>query len=115
MTKKKAVPAKIAALVKTRDNHICRACGFGGSVNHAFALECDHIIPESVGGATTADNLQCLCGACNRAKSDRFARQFVVRIATKPEEIWSYNQRVMKFAFEANTESDLSARLKKIK
>ena len=115
MTKKKAVPAKIAALVKTRDNHICRACGYGGSVNHAFALECDHIIPESVGGATTADNLQCLCGACNRAKGDRFTRQFAIRSATTPEEIWSHNQRVMWVAFAANTESDLATRLRKIK
>lgn len=112
---KKAVPAKIAAVVKARDNHICRACGYGGSVNYAFALECDHVIPESAGGATTLDNLQCLCAACNRAKGDRFARQFKVRIATTPEEIWAYNQRVMWTAFMARTESDLAARLRKIK
>jgi len=115
MAKKKAVPAKIAALVKARDNHICRACGFGGSANYAFALECDHIIPESAGGKTTADNLQCLCGACNRAKSDRFTRQFKVRAATTTEEIWSHNQRVMEYAFMALDESDLAARLRKIK
>lgn len=115
MAKKKAVPAKIAAQVKARDNHICRACGFGGSVNFAFALECDHIVPEAQGGATILDNLQCLCGACNRAKGDRFARQFKVRAATTTEEIWSHNQRVMWTAFAALTESDLAARLRKIK
>jgi 5-methylcytosine-specific restriction endonuclease McrA len=113
--KKKAVPAKIAALVKARDNHICRACGFGGSANYAFALECDHIVPESAGGATALENLQCLCGACNRAKGNRFARQFKVRAATTTEEIWSYNQRVMTSAFAAKTESDLAERLRKIK
>lgn len=115
MAKKKAVPAKIAALVKARDNHICRACGFGGSANYAFALECDHIVPEAQGGETMADNLQCLCGACNRAKGDRFARQFKVRAATTTEEIWAYNQRVMASAFAANNESDLAARLRKLK
>jgi 5-methylcytosine-specific restriction endonuclease McrA len=113
--KKKAVPAKIATQVKARDNHICRACGFGGSVNYAFALECDHIVPESAGGKTTLDNLQCLCGACNRAKGDHYARQFKVRAATTPEEIWSYNQRVMQTAFAALTESDLADRLRKLK
>lgn len=113
--KKKAVPAKIAALVKARDNHICRACGFGGSANYAFALECDHIVPESAGGATALENLQCLCGACNRAKGNSFARQFKVRAATTTEEIWSYNQRVMTTAFAAKTESDLAERLRKIK
>jgi 5-methylcytosine-specific restriction endonuclease McrA len=113
--KKKAVPAKIAALVKARDNHICRACGFGGSANYAFALECDHIVPESAGGATALENLQCLCGACNRAKGNRFARQFKVRAATTTEEIWSYNQRVMATAFAAKTESDLAERLRKLK
>lgn len=115
MAKKKAVPVKIAATVKARDNFICRACGFGGSVNFAFALECDHIVPESAGGATALENLQCLCGACNRAKGDYFTRQFKVRIATTTEEIWAYNQRVMETAFSANTESDLAARLRKIK
>ena len=115
MAKKKAVPAKIAAQVKARDNYICRACGFGGSTNYAFALECDHIIPESKGGKTTENNLQCLCGACNRAKGNRFARRFKVRAATQPEEIWAYNQRVMASAFMARTESDLAARLRKIK
>ena len=115
MAKKKAVPAKLAAQVKARDNHICRACGFGGSANYAFALECDHIVPEAQGGATALENLQCLCGACNRAKGDRFARQFKVRAATATEEIWAYNQRVMASAFAAKTESDLAARLRKLK
>ena len=115
MAKKRAISSKLASQVKARDNHICRACGFGGSANYAWALECDHIVPESKGGKTTEDNLQCLCGACNRAKSNRFTRQFKVRAATTTEEIWSYNQRVMAYAFKANTESDLATRLRKLK
>jgi 5-methylcytosine-specific restriction endonuclease McrA len=105
----------VRAKVLARDSFTCRACGFGGSANYAFALECDHIVPESAGGATALENLQCLCGACNRAKGNRFTRQFKVRAATTTEEIWSYNQRVMTSAFAAKTESDLAERLRKIK
>lgn len=109
------ISAKVRATVLARDNHICRACGFGGSANFAPFLDCDHIIAESRGGKTTVDNLQCLCKACNGAKGDRFDRHFKVRAASQPEEIWALNQRVMASAFTANTESDLSARLRKIK
>jgi 5-methylcytosine-specific restriction endonuclease McrA len=112
---RKATEKKLAEKVKARDNYICRACGYGGSSNHAWALECDHIIAKKRGGADTEENLQCLCGACNRAKGDRFDRQFKVRAASQPEEIWAYNQRVMETAFAARTESDLAARLRKIK
>lgn len=115
MTKKKAIPAKLRAAVLARDNHICRACGFGGSANFAPFLDADHIVAESNGGAVTLDNLQCLCKACNVAKGDRFDRQFKVRASTTTEEIWSHNQRVMASAFQANTESDLAARLRKLK
>ena len=112
---KAKISAKVRATVLARDNHICRACGFGGSANFAAFLDCDHIVAESRGGENTVDNLQCLCKACNGAKGDRFDRQFKVRASTQPEEIWSMNQRVMASAFAANTESDLSARLRKIK
>jgi 5-methylcytosine-specific restriction endonuclease McrA len=115
MARKKSVPAKIRATVLARDNYICRACGFGGSANFAFALEADHIIAENNGGKTIEANLQCLCSGCNKAKSDKFDRQFAIRIASQPEMIWAFNQKVVKAAFEAKTESDMSERLRKIK
>lgn len=115
MARKAKVPAKIRAAVLARDNHICRACGFGGSANFAPYLDCDHIVAESRGGKVSIDNLQCLCKACNNAKGDRFDRQFKVRAATQPEEIWSQNQAVMARAFYALTESDLATRLRKLK
>jgi 5-methylcytosine-specific restriction endonuclease McrA len=115
MARKAKVPAKTRATVLARDNHICRACGFGGSANFAPYLDCDHIVAESRGGKVSVDNLQCLCKACNNAKGDRFDRQFKVRVATQPEEIWSQNQQVMSRAFYALTESDLATRLRKLK
>lgn len=35
------------------------------------AAQCDHIIPLVHGGQHTLDNMQPVCRACNRAKSDR--------------------------------------------
>ena len=99
MARKADISDKIRATVLARDNHICRACGFGGSANYAFALHCDHIVPEAQGGAVTLDNLQCLCAACNGTKGKRVAHQFPVRAANQPEEIWSQNQGVVAKAF----------------
>ena len=39
-------------------------------------LELDHIIPESHGGPTTADNLTLACRPCNRKKGARRAHPF---------------------------------------
>jgi 5-methylcytosine-specific restriction endonuclease McrA len=115
MARKAKISDKVRAAVLARDNHICRACGFGGSVNFAFALACDHILPEAAGGKATLDNLQTLCAACNTAKGDRWTWQFPVRAASEPEEIWSHNQRVVRTAFMALTQSDVAARLRKRK
>ena len=41
---------------------------FGG--NQLRMLQADHIIPWSLGGLTTWENLQLLCGCCNLAKSN---------------------------------------------
>jgi len=115
MARKAKVPAKIRAAVLARDNHVCRACGFGGSANHAGYLDCDHIIAESKGGATTLENLQALCKVCNGLKGKKFDRQFTVRVASQPEEIWAYNQGVIKSAFSVRDESVMATRLRKLK
>ena len=33
-----------------------------------FEIQYDHVIPLSLGGASTAENLQILCAPCNQAK-----------------------------------------------
>ena len=47
--------------------------GCGGCAGHFEArhLEVDHIIARRKGGTDHPDNLQLLCGACNRVKGDR--------------------------------------------
>lgn len=48
-----------------RYGNICVACGASGP------LQVDHIVPTSKGGPNTIDNIQPLCGRCNKSKSDK--------------------------------------------
>jgi hypothetical protein len=55
---------EIRRAVYVRDGGHCVECG------SAFELQYDHILPVAQGGATRVENLQILCGDCNRRKSD---------------------------------------------
>ncbi|MCY4101205.1 MAG: HNH endonuclease, partial [Rhodobacteraceae bacterium] len=46
----------------------CSACKEHFQIRH---LEIDHIQPQSKGGTDHLDNLQLLCGSCNRIKGNR--------------------------------------------
>jgi 5-methylcytosine-specific restriction endonuclease McrA len=59
-----AIPDDTKLLVWQRDQGRCAKCGSN------VELQFDHIIPVSLGGASTPENLQILCGTCNRAKSN---------------------------------------------
>jgi len=59
---RQGVPDDLKQLVWQRDSGRCRHCG------SQHELQYDHIIPLSMGGATSAENLQILCGPCNRRK-----------------------------------------------
>jgi hypothetical protein len=50
-----------------RQNGICAWCKEYFEIEE---MEADHIIPWSIGGKTTIDNLQLLCVNCNRTKSN---------------------------------------------
>jgi hypothetical protein len=56
------LPVELRRAVFERDGGRCVECG--GS----FDLQYDHILPHSLGGATTVANLQLLCADCNREK-----------------------------------------------
>lgn len=62
----KYVPDAIKAVVHQRDGGRCVECGYMGPY-----IEFDHIWPRSKGGRTTVENLQLLCGQCNRKKGNR--------------------------------------------
>ncbi len=58
------IPDEIKREVWRRDQGKCIKCGNNES------LEFDHIIPFSRGGSNMVRNIQLLCEACNRSKSD---------------------------------------------
>jgi len=58
------VPRTVRQAILERD----RACRWCGTTD---GLEIDHIFPVALGGDSTIDNLQALCGPCNRSKGAR--------------------------------------------
>ena len=66
------IPAQVKRIVKFRDQGVCqyrdpdtyRQCG------SQHGIEFDHQIPFSLGGETTAENLQLLCASHNKFKSN---------------------------------------------
>ncbi len=56
-----------AALYGDQAGH-CAGCGTHFEIQH---FEVDHIISKAKGGTDHADNLQLLCGNCNRVKGER--------------------------------------------
>jgi 5-methylcytosine-specific restriction endonuclease McrA len=57
-----SIPDDVKQYIWARDGGHCRSCGSG------VELQFDHVIPIALGGSSAADNLQVLCGPCNRRK-----------------------------------------------
>ena len=55
----------------------CNGCGTHFEKQH---LEVDHIIAENVGGTDHIENLQLLCGHCNRVKGERGQEYLISRL-----------------------------------
>ncbi len=54
-------------------NAACPGCGRSPDLDY---FEVDHIVPRGQGGEHTRDNLQLLCGPCNRSKGNRTMTQW---------------------------------------
>jgi 5-methylcytosine-specific restriction endonuclease McrA len=85
------VPARIVRFTRlnvyARDRHSCQYCGrrLGRS-----ELNLDHVVPRSLGGASTWDNVVCACHRCNRVKGGRTPEGAGMRLRRRPfKPAWS--------------------------
>ena len=62
--RRERIPDEVRAFVWERDAGRCVQCGSEDE------LQFDHVIPVAKGGGNAIDNIQILCGDCNRQKSD---------------------------------------------
>ncbi len=60
------IPREVQREVFTRDGGRCVECGSD------FQIQYDHVIPHSLGGADTLQNLQLLRAPCNQSKGATF-------------------------------------------
>lgn len=63
--KREPIPRDVKLAVWQRDEGRCVECGSD------FDMQYDHVIPFSMGGANTVENLQLLCARCNQSKGGR--------------------------------------------
>jgi 5-methylcytosine-specific restriction endonuclease McrA len=62
MPRRELIPVEVRKAVFERDGGRCVQC------DSSFDIQYDHVIPFSMGGASTVQNLQILCAPCNREK-----------------------------------------------
>jgi 5-methylcytosine-specific restriction endonuclease McrA len=67
--------------VFTRDKYTCQYCGVRPARTE---LNLDHVVPRSLGGRTTWENVVCSCVDCNRRKGGRTPQQARFRLKRKP-------------------------------
>ena len=64
-----------------RDKFTCQYCGVKP---HRSELNLDHVIPRSLGGRTTWENVVCCCVDCNRRKGGRTPTQARLDLLRRP-------------------------------
>jgi 5-methylcytosine-specific restriction endonuclease McrA len=65
-----------------RDNFQCQYCG---RRPHRAELNLDHVVPRSLGGRSTWENVVTSCVDCNRRKGGRTPRQARMKLQRRPE------------------------------
>lgn len=65
-------------LIYKRDKNTCQYCG------STKRLTIDHVIPKSLGGDNTWQNLVVACSSCNILKADKRLEHTNMRLAKKP-------------------------------
>lgn len=68
-----------------RDDHKCQYCGQSKPTNQ---LSLDHVVPRSLGGETSWENIVCCCLRCNSRKGGRTPQQAnmqLLKIPVKPQ------------------------------
>jgi 5-methylcytosine-specific restriction endonuclease McrA len=64
-----------------RDDFTCQYCG---TVEPTHKLSLDHVVPRSLGGPTTWENIVCCCLRCNSRKGGRTPKQASMRLTRVP-------------------------------
>jgi 5-methylcytosine-specific restriction endonuclease McrA len=69
------IPAAMKRAVSSRDHGACcfKDRKTGKTCGSRHALEFDHVLPLSLGGATTAENLRLLCASHHRLETEKLA------------------------------------------
>ncbi len=67
--------------VFARDGHRCQYCGVAKT---ARDLNMDHVVPLSLGGPSTWENVVCSCVPCNRRKGNRSPEAAGMRLLRAP-------------------------------
>ena len=63
-----------------RDNHQCQYCG-----KRTGLMTADHVLPKSLGGEESWENLVCACQECNNRKGDCNLKHSGMRLMRKPK------------------------------
>jgi 5-methylcytosine-specific restriction endonuclease McrA len=67
--------------IYARDRNRCQYCGKRFPTNE---LSLDHVVPKTLGGKTTWDNIVCCCVSCNVRKGGRTPVQARMRLIAEP-------------------------------